>query len=254
MYIHEKAFDPLIFNKTTNSIENERIDNDHFWNPNNLDNKYYKIHDNLISKKKINEINIFCKKYNWTYTQESISTGTKNIFTTHEKFKTMYENHWNKNISFTFFKVDQYSSLYMYNLFHDSILPKLDCIEDKANIYISRAYFNSHTLGSCGSLHKDGKPLSHMKPNKVQYTVLLFVNNDWDINFNGETAFLLNDNLIDTMVHIHSKPGRIVVFASDISHKACEISTYSLQSNRQRFVFAYHLYYADYKQLHAISN
>ena len=78
--------------------------------------------------------------------------------------------------------------------------------------------------------------------------------NDWDINFNGETAFLLNDNLIDTMVHIHSKPGRIVVFASDISHKACEISTYSLQSNRQRFVFAYHLYYADYKQLHAISN
>ena len=54
------------------------------------------------------------------------------------------------------------------------------------------------------------------------------------------------DNLIDDIVYIHSKPGRIVVFSSHISHKACEISPYSLQTNKLRFVFAYHLYYPNY--------
>lgn len=245
MFLNRKIFDPTVFNKTPKSIENDTADIEYFWNPNNVHNKQYKIYDNLLSNKDIKNINIFCKKYEWEYKQSSISEGSKRSCLTHNEYKKCYANHWNNNLSFVFFKLDCIDNLYIYNLFYDKILPKLDCIEDKTNITISRAYFNSHTVGCSGSLHKDGKPLVNTKPKQIQYTVLLFINDDWNINFNGETAFLLNDNLIDTMVYIHSKPGRIVVFASDISHKACEISAYSLQTNKQRFMFAYHLYNPD---------
>ncbi len=240
-----KEFNLQLFNKPAESFENTTSDATIFWNPNNNNNKSYTIYDNILSKKEIKKINSFCKDYQWQYRQSSISPSTKNSCLTHDDLKKGYENHWNKNLISIFFKLDCMYNKYLYTLFYDNILPKLDCIEDK-NLIITRAYFNSHTLGFPGSFHKDGKPLVNTRHNKIQYTVLLFINNDWNINFNGETAFILNDNLIDDIVYIHSKPGRIVVFSSHISHKACEISPYSLQTNKLRFVFAYHLYYPNY--------
>lgn len=241
--VNLKDFNLQVFNKTKKSVENANAETFIFWNPNNNNNKSYTIYDNILSKKEIKKINSFCKEYQWAYIQSSISPSTKQMC--FNNYNLIYENHWNKNVSYRFFKLDCMYNKYFYKLFYDNILPKLDCIEDK-NIIITRAYFNSHTLGFPGSFHKDGKPLVNSRHNKVQYTVLLFINNDWNINFNGQTAFLMNDNLIDDIIYIHSKPGRIVVFSSDISHKACEISPYSLQTNKLRFIFAYHLYYPNY--------
>ncbi len=177
-----------------------------------------------------------------TYSQKSIKHTDKHK---HEHLNNyeIYKNHWNKNLSFTFFKIDCMNNNYMYNLFYESILPNLDCIKNKENIVISRAYVNSHTLGFPGAWHKDGKPFFRKNTADNAFTVLLFINNNWNINFDGQTSFFLNDGDIDSIEYIHSKPGRIVVFYPHVTHKACEVSPYSLQTNRLRFLFAYHLHY-----------
>lgn len=238
-----KSFDLTIFNKTGNSLENVKVQTSKEWDPNDT-NKNYKIYDNLLSKNQIQNINKFSKTYNWKYNQVSIYQSSKNKIHKSE-YAPDYKNHWSNHFSYLFFKIECINNLYFYNLFYDTILPKLDIIEDKKNIIISRMYLNSHTLGCAGSFHKDGKPLCNNNFYK-NYTVLLFINNDWNINFNGETSFLLNDKIFDSIVHIHSKPGRIVVFSSHITHKACDVSPYSLLTNKLRRVIAYHLYYPNY--------
>ena len=245
IFINKKDFDLKIFNKTSNSRE-EKSNYLNIWKNSNSNIKsVIEVYDEILSKEQIKELNHLCKNYQMTFSQKSITTSTKKPALLDDNCKKIYENIWNKYVSFTFFKLDCMNNTYIYDLFYETILPKLECIEDK-NVIISRAYFNSHTLGFPGSFHKDGKPLTNSKSNKQQYTVLLFVNDNWNINFSGETGFLINDSIFDTLTYVHSKPGRIVVFSSYTSHKACEISPYSLLTNTKRFVFAYHLYYPNY--------
>ena len=258
VYFMHKKHDLDIFNKRSNLVDSAskiylfHQERDYNINEtNNIDkesnniNQPLKIYDNILSKKKIIEINSFCKKYIWYYGQTSIKNKDKNNIIDDNNARNIYKNHWNKNISFFFFSLNVIENMYMRKLFYEDILPKLDFIQDK-NIMITRLYFNTHTLSCPGSFHKDGKPRESLKTNKKQYTVILFVNNDWNINYNGQTAFLINDNLIDTTIYIHSKPGRIIAFDSYVSHKACEIAPYSLLTNKLRFVVAYHLYYPVY--------
>jgi hypothetical protein len=237
----KKNFIDHIFNKTNNTIEDNYISDNYFFNPELNYNKKYFIYDDLLSKKQINDINLFCKEYQMIFLQKSISQKHKKELL--NKYE-LYKNHWNKSISYLFFKIECINNNYMYNLFYESILPNLDCIKNKKNIIISRCYINSHTLGFPGSWHRDGKPVFNINTEKNAFTVLLFINNNWNINFDGQTSFLLNDTNKDSIEYIHCKPGRIVVFHPHITHKACEISPYSLQTNRLRFVMAYHLHYA----------
>ena len=230
-----------IFNKMEHPIEDIYISDNYFFNPNINDNKKYIICDDILSKKQINHINSFCKEYQLGFQQKSMSQPHKKTLLT--KYEQEFKNHWNKMISFTFFKIECIHNNYMYNLFYESILPSLDCIKNKENVIISRCYINSHTLGFPGSWHKDGKPAFRQNSASNAFTVLMFINNNWNINFDGQTSFFLNDGNIDSIEYIQSKLGRIVVFYPHVTHKACEISPYSLQTNRLRFVLAYHLHY-----------
>ena len=237
----KKSFKRIIFNKMERSIEDTYISDNYFFNPGINDNKKYIIYDDILSKEQINHINSFCKEYQMGFAQKSMDQIHKHKLLT--KYELEYKNHWNKWISYTFFKIDCMNNNYMYNLFYESILPNLDCIKNKENVILSRSYINSHTLGFTGTWHKDGKPVVHQNSANNAFTVLLFINNNWNINFDGQTSLFLNDGNIDSIEYIQSKPGRIVVFYPHVTHKACEISPYSLQTNRLRFVMAYHLYY-----------
>ena len=237
----KKMFDFNIFNKSNNTIEDSYIEQKYFWNPSINDNKKYIIYDDILSKKQINDSNSFCNEYQMKYVQKSI--GHINREEQLNEYEIYRKNHWNKYITYTFFKLDCINNNYMYNLFYETILPKLDCIKNKEHVLISRAYINSHTLGFPGSWHKDGKPLHYINSEKNAFTVILFINNNWNMNFDGQTSLFLDDDNIDSIEYINSKPGRILVFYPHITHKSCEVSPYSLQTNRLRFVIAYHLYY-----------
>ena len=201
-----------------------------------------KIYDNILSKEICDYIFDLCKKINWIYGQKSLSMDTLDK----KSIIHNYYDHWPGNTSFRFFKHDFLYNRYFTELFYKFVLPKLDCIADKNNVTISRLYFNTHTHGVCGLLHKDGKTATNIIRKNNAPTVLLYFNKDWNINYDGSTSFLLNDKDYDSIYHVNLKHGRIIVFPSNISHRMCDISPYTIKNNILRFVVAYHLQYSKY--------
>lgn len=241
----------------SNKIFMDRVD-DNIYNKNikdrDLCNKYnwwgccdykkedIKIYDNILSKEICDYIFYLCKNIEWVYTQKSLSIETLHI----KNIIHNFYDHWPGNTSFKFFKYDCLYSRYFVELFYKFVLPKLDCITDKNNVTLSRLYFNTHTHGICGLLHKDGKNVTNIIKKNNAPTVLLYFNKDWNINYDGSTSFLLNDKDYDSIYRVNLKHGRIIVFPSNISHRMCDISPYTIKNNILRFVVAYHLQYSNY--------
>lgn len=241
----------------SNKIFMDRVD-DNIYNKNIKDreicNKYnwwgccdykkedIKIYDNILSKEICDYIFYLCKNIDWVYGQKSLSIETLHI----KNIIHNFYDHWPGNTSFRFFKYDCLYNRYFVELFYKFVLPKLDCITDKNNVTLSRLYFNTHTHGICGLLHKDGKNVTNIIKKKNAPTVLLYFNKDWNINYDGSTSFLLNDKDYDSIYRVNLKHGRIIVFPSNISHRMCDISPYTIKNNILRFVVAYHLQYSNY--------
>ena len=128
------------------------------------------------------------------------------------------------------------------DLFYKNILPHID-IENKNNIIIDRLYLNTHIISRSGLIHKDGKNIIEYDKKHTAPTILLYINDNWDINYDSSTCFMIDDNNDKDIHHVEVKCGRIVVFPSYISHKQCDTSSYSYRNNSLRFVIAYHLMY-----------
>ena len=210
-----------------------------FWLPTEVKESSIKIYDNILDNDVCNFIFEKCKDFKWIYQQKSIGDGLS------LKYKMMHsfdKDQWPDNNSFTFFKHDKIDSFFFYNLFYKLILPKLDCI-DSQKVTISRLYFNTHTPGTCGLWHKDGKINTSYPLHTNAPTVLLYFNKDWSIDFDGTTSFMLKDNDPDSVYHVDVKHGRVVVFPSHVSHRMNDVSYYTLKKNILRFVVAYHLQY-----------
>jgi SM-20-related protein len=78
---------------------------------------------------------------------------------------------------------------------------------------MDRYYANSHTYGLDGSMHSDD---GHV-------TALYYPCKNWDINWDGGTAFY-NYEKDDIIKYASYKYNRIVLFKADIPHKAMPVS------------------------------
>jgi len=212
--------------------------------PKNNKKNDIKIYDNILSTDIIKSIQHFCDNVPFEINHRSIDPNKVLKFKKQQLYKNI-DNRWSSSIFLNFQKCDVYNNDFFYNLFYDKILPFLDCINNKKNILIDRMYLNTHIHGNIGLFHKDGKSIfiDDDDYRKNAPSVLLYINNNWNINYDGSTCFMLDDNDDKNIYHIEIKQGRIVVFPSYISHKACDTNIYSHVNNISRYVIAFHLIY-----------
>lgn len=89
-----------------------------------------------------------------------------------------------------------------------------------------RSYLNLYTHGTEGYVHRDdSEVLDIIRSSEYKYqqqTFLVYLNEEWDVNWAGETIFFDdNDNIINGVL---PKYGRVVIFDGAIKHVARSIS------------------------------
>ena len=77
---------------------------------------------------------------------------------------------------------------------------------------IERIYFNGHTAGSGGSLHKDSEL-------DIGRTFLIYCNEEWSPEWGGDTLFMDENKTI-----VHPEPYSAVYFQNNIEHCAMPVS------------------------------
>ena len=138
-----------------------------------------------------------------------------------------------KKESIRFFMCNLFDNKYFNNLFYKCIVPYID-LKNKDKLKIMRNYVNLNLPGTPGFWHTDSPANGP--------TIILYLNDTWNTTWGGQTAFYSDrKNLIIKYVDV--KPGRIVVFKPNIEHMACDLSTYALKDNVNRYTLAYHTYY-----------
>lgn len=105
---------------------------------------------------------------------------------------------------------------------------QLDFLKSK-HIQIFRQYVNFSTSETVDTIHLDSQFFE-----KNCMTVLHYANFSWDKNWHGETVFY-NDRADEIMLSTMIKPGRVVVFDSNIPHSA---RTPSKLANYARYTIA----------------
>tara|TARA_B100000524_G_scaffold306937_1_gene182358 strand:- start:324 stop:872 length:549 start_codon:yes stop_codon:yes gene_type:complete len=158
--------------------------------------------------------------------------------------KNIYKDGRNRwpTFNMNFNRINLIENRYFIYLLFNTILPNID-LENKEYISIDRLYINTHLIGRSGLMHKDGKAIHEKDRTNVAPTILVYINDDWDINYDGTTCFMLDDDDSKSIHHVEFKCGRVVVFPAYVSHKQCDTSTYSYRNNCLRYVIAYHLIY-----------
>ena len=85
---------------------------------------------------------------------------------------------------------------------------------------------------------KNKNEKARIKPRFI--SLLVYLNDEWDPEWGGETKFLDEDSQIGLLVA--AKPGRVVLFDSDVKHSACATMTMPPRddesNNKQEKVFA----------------
>ena len=98
---------------------------------------------------------------------------------------------------------------------------------------ICESYANGQTYGMSGEIHTDaGSEVGHQ-------TVVYYANAHWQANWHGET-FFYNRERNDVLRAVLPRPGRLVIFESDIPHagrdpsRACPILRVTITFKLQR--------------------
>ena len=223
-------------NKKNKIIMNKRNKR---WDSAKVSNKSeIKIYGNVLS----NRIQKFCKESSFSINHKSLPMDKIKEL----KSKQLYKGIENRYpfISLHFHQLNVFNNKYFYDLFYEQILPYLDCIDRKEDIIIDRMYFNTHIHGNTGLFHKDGKSYFNSDNHKeIGPSVLLYINNNWNVQYDGSTCFILDDDNDKNIHHVEIKQGRIVVFPSYVSHKPCDTNLYSHVKNTLRYVIAFHCMY-----------
>lgn len=84
--------------------------------------------------------------------------------------------------------------------------------KDLSKLKIERMYCNAHNSNDIPLIHKDSWQSGN-------YTMLIYGNRKWDPKWAGETAFFDEDSR-EIIKSVLPKPGRVVIFESDIPHAA----------------------------------
>lgn len=85
---------------------------------------------------------------------------------------------------------------------------------NKKNLRLIRVYSNAYTYGTEGAFHQDS-------PDSNYYTHLIYLNNNWNPDYAGETVFMHNAEIIKAVL---PKYGRLVIFPGNIWHAARSVS------------------------------
>ncbi len=228
-------------NNNSNKKNKDDKNSENFTKSDKYDKNEIKIFDNLICDKKIKEIHEFCKNSALYCKHGSINTKRINSYLDESITDNCLNKRW-PTFTMYFSRINGINNEYFNNFFFEELLPKLP-IKNKEYICIDRLYINTHLLGRTGLYHKDGKSKHEKNKLNTAPTVLIYLNDNWNIDYDATTCFLPNDFDESDVFHIELKCGRIVMFPSYISHKQCETSTYSYRNNTLRYVLAYHLIY-----------
>jgi len=198
------------------------------------------VYDNILDDASIKTIHDFCKDSPLVMNHASINTTKTNELIKHQNFENI-ENRW-PTFNMNFNRINLIENKYFSELFFNTILPNIN-LKNSESVSIDRLYINTHLLGRSGLIHKDGKAIQEKDRTIAAPTVLIYINDNWNINYDGTTCFILDDDDDKNIHHVEFKCGRIVVFPAYISHKQCDTSTYSYRNNCLRYVIAYHLIY-----------
>ena len=96
----------------------------------------------------------------------------------------------------------------------------------------AKAYGGNYANRSSSSRGKNGTTIA--KPRFV--SLLVYLNDEWNPEWGGETKFLDEDSQVGVLVG--AKPGRVVLFDSDVKHSACATTRDDDdgdENNRKRF-------------------
>ena len=95
---------------------------------------------------------------------------------------------------------------------------------------IQRAYINGYCFGNDAAAHTDS--INQKVPQK---TAIIYLNDEWDINWGGETVIFENDEIIKSVL---PKEGRVFLFDSTLLHGARPLSK-TFGGIRKVLVFKY---------------
>lgn len=87
------------------------------------------------------------------------------------------------------------------------------------NNILIRCYMNGHTYGVDGYFHKD--TFSSQVEHANEYTSVIYLNDEWNLDWGGETIFAENDEIIFSCI---PKRNRAVIFNGNILHCARGVS------------------------------
>ena len=135
--------------------------------------------------------------------------------------------HWNHNICDAGF--DTYFDMRSVEMW-SPILEKIHQELDMDGWGIQRAYINGYCFGNDAAAHVDSK-----NSNIPQKTAIIYLNEEWDINWGGETVIFENDEIIKSVL---PKEGRVFIFNSSLLHAARPLSK-TFGNIRRVLVFKY---------------
>ena len=135
-----------------------------------------------------------------------------------------------------FFRSILFGNRFFHTFFYKQIIPQITT-ENKQNLRIARAYVNLHIAGDGGGNWHYDIPASGP-------SVIVYCNENWETNWDGQTAFYSNIAK-KKILYVDPAPGRVVVFNPLITHRACDMSGYAREKNVSRFTLVFMTYYKD---------
>lgn len=136
--------------------------------------------------------------------------GTSSTAVIEQRHKTFFQS------AFDTHKLNQ------FNFFNDYLNPIWKVIGHRE---VDRSWINVSSPLSTYYYHHDFVDVGHK-------TILYYFNQTWNRNWGGETLFANNQG--ECEIAVEYKPGRIVVFDSDMEHKPSAIS---MDASEFRFTF-----------------
>jgi hypothetical protein len=157
--------------------------------------KLFIVEDNLYDKNSSKNIFNYFKNLGWSFDGKSI-TNISTKWSYSLNYKHEYENNF-LNLSNILLKKYGLNKIFK----------------------LSRAYASANTYGYVGEFHTD----DYAKEYNEIVTVMFYLNDEWSIDFGGET-FFLNQNKDEIENAIIPKPARAVIFDGFIHHGARHLS------------------------------
>lgn len=129
--------------------------------------------------------------------------------------KDMPYGHW--NVDFT--KTPKHNPTDVSDRLPEPISAVWEVVKEvffKGQAKLVRAYANRHTYGTEGYIHTDTN-------REEDHTCVIYMDNDWDVNWGGETVFY-NLGLTEIVQSVIPHTNRAVVFPGNIPHCAKGVS------------------------------